>query len=225
MRLMMKLSALPSLGAMALVLGLSIGLALAPAPLSRPAYAQSSVRNPAAEQFTQVQAQRALDILAKNRHDPATEKQLFRAFVDQAADVPRITYFVLGKYGRTITPAQRQAFSVVFRQYASNVYESRLSDYHGETLRVTGSLARTPTDVIVNSLVSGGKLEEPVAVSWRVLAENGSWKVVDVQVKGIWLAITEQQDFVSTIDNAGGNIDVLIAQLQRQVARFESTGD
>ena len=42
-----------------------------------------------------------------------------------------------------------------------------------------------------------------------------AWKVVDVQFKGIWLAITQQQDFVSTIDNAGGNIDVLINQLQK----------
>ncbi|HQT52523.1 MAG TPA: ABC transporter substrate-binding protein, partial [Phenylobacterium sp.] len=32
---------------------------------------------------------------------------------------------------------------------------------------------------------------------------------------GVWLAITQQQDFVSTIDNAGGDISVLIAQLQR----------
>jgi phospholipid transport system substrate-binding protein len=27
----------------------------------------------------------------------------------------------------------------------------------------------------------------------------------------VWLAITQQQDFVSTIDNAGGNIGVLIS--------------
>ena len=44
---------------------------------------------------------------------------------------------------------------------------------------------------------------------------GANWKVVDVQFKGIWLAITQQQDFVSTIDNAGGNIDVLINQLQK----------
>ena len=43
--------------------------------------------------------------------------------------------------------------------------------------------------------------------------------MVDVQFKGVWLAITQQQDFVSTIDNAGGNIDVLISQLQRDAQR------
>jgi len=58
-------------------------------------------------------------------------------------------------------------------------------------------------------------------VSWRVIAEGGGWRVVDVQVDGVWLAITQQQDFVSTIDNAGGNIQVLIDQLKRQVAKDE----
>ena len=43
--------------------------------------------------------------------------------------------------------------------------------------------------------------------------------MVDVQVKGVWLAITQQQDFVSTIDNHGGNIDVLIKQLIADAAK------
>jgi phospholipid transport system substrate-binding protein len=220
---MIKPFLLRSAAAVALALTVSAGIGLAPAPLSPVAHAQPGARNPAAEQYVQVEAQRALDILSEHHGDPAAEKRLFRTFVDQVADVPKITNFVLGKYARNITPAQRQAFATVFRQYASNVYESRLSDYHGETLKVTGSVARTPTDIIVASQVSGGKLDQPLVVSWRVLAEDGGWRVVDVQVSGVWLAITEQQDFVSTIDNAGGNIDVLIGQLQKQVAKGEET--
>jgi phospholipid transport system substrate-binding protein len=45
-----------------------------------------------------------------------------------------------------------------------------------------------------------------------------------VQVSGIWLAITQQQDFVSTIDNAGGNVDVLIGQLEKQVEQQQAGG-
>ena len=199
-------------------------LATAPSPFTAPALAQSGARNAGAEQFVQTEAQRALNILNQHGGDVATEKRLFRAFIDQVADVPRITYFVLGKYNRSISPGQRQAFATVFREYASNVYESRLNEYHGETLRVTGSTARTPTDIIVQTQVYGGKLEQPVDVAWRVLAEGGGWKVVDVQVDGVWLAITQQQDFVSTIDNAGGAIQVLIDQLKRQVAKDEAAG-
>jgi len=197
-------------------------LATAPSPFTAPALAQSAARNAGAEQFVQTEAQRALNILTQHRGDLATEKRLFRGFIDQVADVPRITYFVLGKYSRSISPAQQHEFAAVFREYASNVYESRLNEYHGETLRVTGSVARTPTDVIVQTQISGGKLDQPVEVAWRVLAEGGGWKVVDVQVDGVWLAITQQQDFVSTVDNAGGNIQLLIDQLKRQVAKDEA---
>jgi len=199
-------------------------LSVAPTPFTGPALAQSGARNAGAEQFVQTQAQRALTILTQHRGDVATEKRLFRAFIDQVADVPRITFFVLGKYSRSIAPGQQHEFATVFREYASNVYESRLNEYHGESLRVTGSTARSPTDVVVQTQVYGGKLEQPVGVAWRVLAEGGGWKVVDVQVDGVWLAITQQQDFVSTVDNAGGNIQVLIDQLKRQVAKDEAGG-
>ena len=198
-----------------LALGLAAAVSLAFAPT--PAAAQNGARDVQAEQFVQVQAQRALTVLANPSLTTADKTRMFRAFVDQVADVPRITQFVLGKYARIATPAQRQSFAVVFREYASNVYESRLDQYHGETLKVTGSIVRRPGDVIVNSVVVGGAQSKPVAVAWRVIGGGAGWKVIDVQVAGVWLAITEQQDFVSTIDNAGGNVDVLIRQLQQKV--------
>lgn len=173
------------------------------------------VRDPGAEQFVQIGAQRVITVLADNRMSESQKAAVFHRAIDDLADVPRITNFVLGKYARTITPAQRAQFAPTFRTYAESVYRNRISDYHGETLRVTGSTVRKPGDVIVATQVTGGQLSQPVVISWRVLGAGGAWKVVDVQFKGVWLAITQQQDFVSTIDNAHGDIDVLIAQLRR----------
>jgi phospholipid transport system substrate-binding protein len=188
-----------------------------------PASAQAEApRDAGAEQFVQAQAQRVITVLGDKSQSSADKIRVFRGIVDEIADVPKVTNFVLGKYARTITPAQRQHFAVVFRQYAQNVYETRLGDYHGEAVKVTGSVVRKPGDVVVNTAIAGGKLSQPVQASWRVLGSGPSWKVVDVQVSGIWLAITQQQDFVSTIDNAGGNIDTLIAQLEKQVQQQES---
>jgi phospholipid transport system substrate-binding protein len=178
-----------------------------------PALAQA--RDPGAEAFVQTKAQRVIATLANKSLSDAQKKQIFHEAIDELADVPKITNFVLGKYARTITPEQRARFTPVFRTYAENVYQSRIDDYHGEQLKVVGSVVRKPGDVIVNTTVAGGQLSQPVAVSWRVLGGGQTWKVVDVQFKGIWLAITQQQDFVSTIDNAGGNIDILINQLQK----------
>ncbi len=139
----------------------------------------------------------------------------FRKVIDEVVDVPRVTTFVLGRHSRTISPVQRQRFAVAFREYAQSAYEKRIGDYRGEALKVTGSMVRKPGDVIVTSSLIGGRASSPIPISWRVLSSTEGWKVVDVQVKGVWLAITQQQDFVSTIDNAGGDIDPLIEQLKR----------
>jgi phospholipid transport system substrate-binding protein len=189
-----------------------------------PAAAQAR-RDAAAEQFVQVQAQRVLAVLNDRSMPVAQKRRTFETLVDQVTDVPRITDFVLGKYNRTITPAQKREFAVLFRDFANNVYESRLGEYGGERLVVTGSTIRSPGDVIVASRVQGGQLKQPSVVNWRVLkGADGRWRAVDVQVQGVWLAITQQQDFVSTIDNAGGNIDVLIGQLRGQVAQQRRPG-
>lgn len=204
---------LEAAAAAALALGVAVPLNAA---VTVPASAQAQ-RDMGAEQFVQAGAQRIISILNDKSQSNADKIRTFRGIVDELADVPRITNFVLGKYARSITPAQRERFAKVFREYAQNVYETRLGDYHGETVKVTGSVVRKPGDVVVTTTISGGKLSDPVVASWRVLGGGASWKVVDVQVAGIWLAITQQQDFVSTIDNAGGNVDLLIAQLEKQV--------
>jgi phospholipid transport system substrate-binding protein len=201
--------------AMATALAVCATAALSAVGPDRAVQAQAA-RDAGAEQFVQVQAQRVVSILDDKSRSNPDKLRAFRAVVDEIADVPRITTFVLGKYARTITPAQRDRFAVVFREYEQNVYEKRLGDFHGETVKVVGSIVRKPGDVVVNTLISGGKMGQPMAVSWRVLGSGSNWKVVDVQVSGIWLAITQQQDFVSTTDNAGGNLDALIGQLQKQ---------
>jgi phospholipid transport system substrate-binding protein len=180
----------------------------------RAALAQTP-RDPGAEQFVQTQAQRAISILGDETRSNIDRTSAFRSVVDEIADVPRIARFVLGKYARTTTPAQMQAFAAVFREYAQNVYEQQLGDLRGATVRVAGSVVRKPGDVVVNTLVFGAASSPPEAVSWRVLGSGSNWKVVDLEDAGVWLAITQQQDFVSTIDNNRGSVDALISQLEK----------
>lgn len=198
--------------------GLLLSAAIALGFSSRPAVASpviSARRDVLAEEFVQLQAQRVLTILADRRLSPKSKDEDFRNLIDQVVDVPRITAFVLGKYARTITPDQRARFAVAFREYYQGAYEARLSDYGGEQISVNGSTVRGPGDVVVSSIVRGGSLKQNLPMFWRVMSSGSSQKIVDVQIKGVWLSITQQQDFVSTLDNAHGDINVLITQLLR----------
>lgn len=193
----------------ALALGMGVGLPGA----AQPAMAQAaSQRDASAEAFIGVNAQKVLGVLNDRRQSAEGRHAQFHGLIDQLIDWPRLTRFVLGKYARIATPDQFQRFGGTFRTYAEGVYQRRIEDYRGDTAVVTGSLVRKPGDVIVITRLSGPG-SPPTDLSWRVIAGPGGWKIVDAQVKGVWLAITEQQDFVSTIDNAGGKIDVLTEQL------------
>lgn len=197
---------------------IAVAAPLAVVAVPAAAYAQAA-RDASAEAFVQREAQRALQIL-QGGETTAAKKAEFRSFVDQVADVPRITAFVLGKYRRTATPAQYQEFAQAFRQYANGVYESRLGQYSGQGLKVTGSIVKSPGDVIVSSVITGDRTGKTNNVDWRVLkGSDGRWRVVDVEVEGVWLAITQQQDFVSTLDNSRGDISALSRQLRSQAAQ------
>ncbi len=209
-----RIAGLRLAGALAFAVAAPLGLAALPAS----AQAVRGHGDPTAEAFVQSEASKGVAILNDHSLSVSAKKQAFYGFVNQTADVPRITSFVLGRYRRQVSPAQYQQFSEVFRQYADGVYESRLGDYHGEKLQVTGSLVHAPGDVVVSSLVTGGDFKGQPVVNWRVLRGPDGWKIVDVQAQGVWLAVVEQQDFTSTLANANGDIDVLIRQLRTQAA-------
>ena len=59
---------------------------------------QRDSRDAQAEAFVQTEASKAITILNDASLSAPAKKQTFRALVDQVADVPRITDYVLGKY-------------------------------------------------------------------------------------------------------------------------------
>jgi phospholipid transport system substrate-binding protein len=195
------------------------GVIIAASSLVAPVTAwAAAVRNAEAELFVQTEGQRALSIVTDRSLSAAARESAFRQMIDRLADFQRISGFVLGKYGRVITPAQRQRFNAVFKGYAQRLFQTSLAGFKGNQLQVTGSVVRGTGDTVVNTVISGDPRNGPMPVAWRILGALGTFKAVDVQARGVWLAITLQQDFVSTIDNAGGDIEVLIARLEADAA-------
>jgi phospholipid transport system substrate-binding protein len=200
-----------------------LGIAAALALISTAAAAAAA--DESAEAFVTEHANEALRILSDNAVTIEDKKEAFRALVEQVADVPRITRFVLGKFARGIDPDELADFSVVFSDYAIGEYERRLGDYAGETLVVTGSTDRRPGDAVVHTQVSGGRQAEPLPVNWRVLTDDdGAMRVVDVEVYGVWLAINQRDEIVTIIENNRGRVSAATRALQSKIDELEGTG-
>ncbi len=206
----------------ALATAIAFGTLLS-AAIHAPAYADPAgatlPRDPGAEQFVQTEGQRLISILADKSQAMPDKMAAFRTAVNDVADVPEITTFVLGVYARSITPAQMQKFAPLFQDYVQNMFLQHLSDFHADTVTVKDSAVRKPGDVLVKTTLSGSDGKPPTELSWQVSGSGSSWKVVDVQIAGGSLAWLLRSDFVSTIDDNDGNIDALISRLQKEARK------
>lgn len=156
--------------------------------------------------------------------DDATRLAGIETMVDEHVDMRRVGRFVLGQYARRMSDAQAEVYFPLFRKYATLVYQNALSEYSGQQLAVTGSVDRSPRDIIVNSGIIDARPGDRFAdinAHWRVYRNRaGEMSVIDAGAEGIWLAIEQRGQFTSIIANNGGGekgIDALIAQLQDQV--------
>ena len=157
---------------------------------------------------------RALQVLGKNT--PQSERVArFRELLREDFDVPGIGRFVLGRYWNTATPEQRAEFVKLFEDYVAIAYATRLAEYTGENFKVTGS--RPEADgAIVSSQIIRPSGAAPVKVDWRLTGRNGNYKISDVSVDGISMAVTQRSEFASVIQHNGGQVQGLITMLRER---------
>jgi phospholipid transport system substrate-binding protein len=161
---------------------------------------------------------RALEVLGKNA-STAQRVARFHELFREDFDVPGIARFVLGRYWRTATPEQQEEFVKLFQDYIALVYSSQLAAYSGETLRVTGSRPE-PEGTVVASEIVRPTGASPVKVDWHLTDRNGTYKISDVSVDGISMAVTQRSEFAAVIQRNGGQVQGLITQLREKTGNL-----
>jgi phospholipid transport system substrate-binding protein len=175
---------------------------------------------PQSEAFVQDTIEKGYAILNNKSLSDADRRQQFKAFMESLTDIRRIAVFTLGRYANSATPAQIDEFVGAFSEYMVAVYETRLSKYQGQTMRVTGSDdTRGPDDSVVNAEVVNPAA--PTAYRTRTAfrvrpGASGKPIITDMQVEGIWVAITQREDFTSYLQQNGGSVPALTNHLRAQ---------
>jgi phospholipid transport system substrate-binding protein len=199
--------------------------ALLAAGLILPVLAHPALAADPAETFVNANIQKGLDILNNKAISKQQKADQFEQFLLGLTDMKRIADFTLGQYRRTASPADLAAFEGAFQNYATAVYQSYFSKYAGQTLKVTGSQARTPDDFIVATQLidpSDHSGQEPLEVDFRVRTDTGKPVVVDFSVAGIWLALEERDQFTAFLGQNNGNIPMLVSHLAELAKQFRN---
>lgn len=147
----------------------------------------------------------------------AVKDQRFEKLFNDALDLDFIGQFVLGRYWKIATPEQRKDFIKVYRELNIKTWSARFDEFKGKSFVFVGSTPSTSKNqVFINSTVAMNQ-GAPAKVVWRVKQTGSSFKIVDIIIENVSLAITARNEYTAFIKNNGGNINALIADLQKKV--------
>ena len=124
-----------------------------------------------------------------------------------------VTRSAVGVPWRTATPEQRSKLQTEFKTLLVRVYAGALSQLGDQTVTVTKTQpVAGSTQMVVQTEVRGKG--EPIKLDYRLdkaAATDTAWKIIDVNVGGLWLGQKYRSQFAPELSKGG--IDGLIATL------------
>jgi phospholipid transport system substrate-binding protein len=120
------------------------------------------------------------------------------------------TRSAVGVKWREATPEQRSKLQTEFKLTLLRLYAGALAQLKDQTVEITKTQPVTgSTQVVVQSEVRGKG--EPIKLDYRLDKFGDAWKIIDVNVGGIWLVQNYRSQFAGEL--AKGGIDGLIKTL------------
>ena len=121
-----------------------------------------------------------------------------------------VTRSAVGPQWRTATPEQRSKLQAEFKTLLVRVYAGALSQLRDQTVEVTKTLpVQGSNQVVVQTEVRGKG--DPIKLDYRLDKPAEAWKIIDVNVGGLWLVQNYRSQFAQELGKGG--IDGLIATL------------
>lgn len=147
----------------------------------------------------------------------AEKERRFRALMDKAFDIPRISKFVLGVNWRRATPEQREEFVEVFKQSNTKRFLPLFAEYADDKIEVTKERqdANNPKLYFVTTQLNRAQ-GEPISVEWRISDVDNQYKILDASAEGVSIVLSLRQEYGEVVQTSG--VDGLIAELKRKVA-------
>ena len=193
---------------------LALGLAIAPARALQGEDPAALITNLVTEAIANI----------KDAQSDANREAKFRTLLETGFDIPRISRFVMGRYWNGANDQERQRFSSLFEDWIVRTYAARFRQYGGQTLKVNGTRSESEISTVVMSQFINPDGAPPAKVEWRVRKDaNGSFKVVDVSVEGISMALTQRDEIAAVADRSGGTVEGLNQALAQRIQSGEAT--
>ena len=194
-------------------------LGLMSSGFARPALAQvDSVR---AVSFIQATGNALVAALNSTTLNLAQRRENVAAILRQAVDIEGTGRFILGRWWRVASPAERLEYLRLFEETLIRNLAGRFGEFQGVHFSLGRSQQRTEDDVLVTTVV-----ERPGApafnLDWRVAEISGQPRVVDLVAEGTSLRLTQRSEYSAVVQRGGNQISALINAMRGQVQQMQA---
>ena len=136
----------------------------------------------------------------------------FEAVFARYGDVPTIARSALGVAARSASKAQLSAFTKAYQGYISRKYGRRFREFIGGKIEVNDARAiKSYYEVISTAYLQG---EAPFDLRWHVSDKSGKKLFFNIIIEGINMLASERTEIGALLDQRGGDLDALIADLK-----------
>lgn len=142
-----------------------------------------------------------------------------RTLLQKNLDLRLIGRYVIGEAWKEASPAQKNEYERLFRDWLLRTYARELRSSAGQTIKVLSANAIGKRDVLVATKFYR-VTRAPIIAKWRVREANGNFKVLDVVVHGASFAATQRSEFKGILKRRG--INGLLATLRMKVAKLDN---
>lgn len=145
------------------------------------------------------------------REDPVKLTGVIQDHIAPHVDLAALSRLTLGKYWRQATQEQRAVFAQEFGTLLIKTYSTALADYTNQEIEYLSSEVSVDKrrTTVRTRVVEDGRA--PLAVDYSLRQVESTWKIYDLTIEGISLAVNYRASFSQEIRAHG--IDGLIERL------------
>ncbi len=140
--------------------------------------------------------------------------------LDESLDLRFMAEKSVGRYWREASEPMQERLLKTFRRYIIATYAGRFDGYSGQRFETVAEEPALRDTKLVRTRITAPN-EDPIALDYRLWQTNGSWKIVDVYLKGTVSELgLRRSEYTAMIKREG--MESLLSALEEKIARFAS---
>ena len=165
--------------------------------------------------FVEKLGKEVIETVSDEKLSDSQRRSNFRYLYLNAFDNFYISRFVLGRYWKRIDKTVKEEFVKTFNDYIVSTYAPKFKGWQGEFKAVDALIEKNFYNVKMDVINKDGPV---LKLIWKIyLDKNKDYKILDVNIDGVSMLVTQRAEFMSVIKNNPDGVVGLIKAMKKKI--------